>query len=124
MVLHQPDVGHHHIENVFTHRLDVTAQLQLLAVQQHHAHLPLHLLHLATLLWYRRGEEGVSKVQHGGAMWEQGVICGVEVGPGQPAGQVGLEPLHLLLLPLEKQLCSNEAFISCPVVQPGGGREV
>lgn len=68
--------------------------------------------------WYRRGVEGVSKVEHGSARWGQGVICGVEVGPGQPAGQVGLEPLHLLLLLLEEQLCSNQAFIGCPLILP------
>lgn len=50
MVLHKPDVGNHHIKNVFTHHLDVTAQVQLLAIQQHHTHLPLHFLHLATFL--------------------------------------------------------------------------
>lgn len=50
MVLHKPDVGNHHIKNVFTHHLDVTAQVQLLAIQQHHTHLPLHFFHLATFL--------------------------------------------------------------------------
>lgn len=72
---------------------------------------------------YRRGEEGVSKVEHGSASWSQGLICGVEVGPGQPADQVGLEPLHLLLLPLEEQLCSSQTFISRPLMQPTGRRE-
>lgn len=50
MVLHKPDVGNHHIKNIFTHCLDVTAQLQLLAIQQHHTNLPLHFLHLTTFL--------------------------------------------------------------------------
>lgn len=50
MVLHQPDVRHHHIQHVFAHRLDVAVQLQLLAVEQHHAHLPLHVLRFATFL--------------------------------------------------------------------------
>lgn len=79
--------------------------------------------HLGFAKWYRRGEEGVPKVEHGAASRGQGVVCGVEVGPGQPLGQVGLEPLHLLLLPLQKQLCSNQAFIGRPLVEPAGGRE-
>ncbi len=73
--------------------------------------------------WYRRGVEGVSKVKHGSARWGQGVIWGVEVRPGQPVGQVSLEPLHLLLLLLEEQLCSNQTFISCPLVLPTGARQ-
>lgn len=67
---------------------------------------------------YRRSVEWVLKVEHGSARWDQGVIYGVKVGPGQPAGQVGLEPLHLLLLLLEEQLCSSQTFISCPVILP------
>lgn len=60
MVLHQPDVGNHHIKNVFTNCLDVTAQLQLLATQKHHAHLPQHVLHLTTFLVGREKKgEGV-----------------------------------------------------------------
>lgn len=50
MVFHEPDVCHHHIKNVFTDCLDITAQLQFLAVQQHHSNLPLHVLHLTALL--------------------------------------------------------------------------
>lgn len=50
MVLHQPDVRDHHIEDVFTHCLDVAVQLQLLAVQQHHTNLPLHILRFPTFL--------------------------------------------------------------------------
>lgn len=73
--------------------------------------------------WYRRGVEGVSKVEHGSARWGQGVICGVEVSPGQPVGQVGLEPLHFLFLLLEEQLCTNQTFISCPLILPTGRRE-
>lgn len=72
--------------------------------------------------WYRRGIEGVSKVEHGSARWGQGVICGVEVGPGQPAGQVCLEPLYLLLLLLKEQLSSNQTFIS-PLILPTGTKE-
>lgn len=55
--------------------------------------------------------------------WGKWVICRVEVGPGQPAGQVGLEPLHLLLLLLEEQLCSSQISISCPLILPTGRRE-
>lgn len=73
--------------------------------------------------WYRRGVKGVSKVEHGSARWGQGFICGVQVGPGQPAGQVGLEPMHLLLLLLEEQLCSNQTFISCQLILPIGKRK-
>lgn len=72
---------------------------------------------------HRRSVEGVSKVEHRSARWGQWVICGVEVGPGQPAGQVGLEPLHLLLLLLEEQLCSSQTFISCPLILPTGRRD-
>lgn len=50
MMLHEPDVGDHHVQNVFTNRLDVAAQLQLLAVQQHHTDFPQHLLHFPTFL--------------------------------------------------------------------------
>lgn len=50
MVLHESDVRNNHIENIFTHRLDVTAQLQLLAIQEHHTNLPLHVLYLTTFL--------------------------------------------------------------------------
>lgn len=50
MVLHQPDVRHHHVQHVFAHRLDVAVQLQLLTVEQHHAHLPLHVLRFAAFL--------------------------------------------------------------------------
>lgn len=57
VVLHEPNVCDHHIKNVFTHCLDVTAQLQLLAIQQHHTHLPLHFLHLTTFL--EKKKEGV-----------------------------------------------------------------
>lgn len=61
--------------------------------------------------WNRGGVGGVSNVQHGGTRWRQGFIDGVEVGPGQPVGQVSLEPLHLLLLLLEEELGSNQTFI-------------
>lgn len=50
MVFHEPDVCNHHIKNVFTDCLDIAAQLQFLAVQQHHSNLPLHILRLTTLL--------------------------------------------------------------------------
>lgn len=60
MVLHEPDVCNYHIKNVFTDRLDVTAQLQFLAVQQHHANLPLHVLHLTTLLVGRDQNENLA----------------------------------------------------------------
>lgn len=66
MVLHQPDVRNHHVEDVFTHRLDVTVQLQLLAVQQHHANLPLHILHFTTFLVQRVGRRKRNRVlSHG-----------------------------------------------------------
>lgn len=32
MVLHKPNVSHHYIKNIFTNRLDVTAQLQFLTI--------------------------------------------------------------------------------------------
>lgn len=64
--------------------------------------------------------EGVSEIKHGGASWGQkGVVCGVQVGPGQPAGQVGLEPLNLLLLLLEEQLSSNQTFIGALILPTG-----
>lgn len=85
-------------------------------------HYHLKSKHLVFAKCCRRGVEGVSKVEHGSARWGQGVFCGVEVGPGQPAGQVGLEPLHLLLLPLEEQLCFDQTFISCPLIQPAEER--
>lgn len=47
----------HHIKHVFTDCLDVTAQFQFLAIQQHHANLPLHVLHLPTLLADRHQNE-------------------------------------------------------------------
>lgn len=50
MVFHEPDVCNHHIKNVFTDCLDIAAQLQFLAVQQHHSNLPLHILCLTALL--------------------------------------------------------------------------
>lgn len=61
MVFHQPDVRDHHVEDVFTHRLDVAVQLQLLAVQQHHANLPLHILRFTTFLAQRAKEKGVEQ---------------------------------------------------------------
>lgn len=50
MVFHEPDVCNHHIKNVFTDCLDIAAQLQFLAIQQHHSNLPLHILRLTALL--------------------------------------------------------------------------
>lgn len=61
MVLHQPDVRDHHVEDVFTHRLDVAVQLQLLAVQQHHANLPLHILRFTTFLLQKVKEKGAEQ---------------------------------------------------------------
>lgn len=63
MVLHEPDVSDHHVKDIFTHHLDVAAQLQSLAVQQHHANLPLHLLHLTTLLVGRDQNENPERVR-------------------------------------------------------------
>lgn len=57
MVLHKTDVCNYHVKNVFTDCLDITAQLQFLPVQQHHANLPLHVLRLATLLVGRDQDE-------------------------------------------------------------------
>lgn len=54
MVLHEPDVRNHHVKDIFTHGLDVTAQFQLLAIQQHHANLPLHVLSLTAFLVEKR----------------------------------------------------------------------
>lgn len=63
MVLHQPNVSDHHVKHVFTHRLDVAAQLQPLAVQQHHANLPLHVLRLTTLLVGRDQSENPERLR-------------------------------------------------------------
>lgn len=60
MVLHKPDVCNYHIKNVFTDCLDITAQLQFLSVQQHHANLPLQVLHLTTLLVGRDQNESLA----------------------------------------------------------------
>lgn len=60
MVLHKPDVCNYHIKKVFTDCFDITAQLQFLAVQQHHADLPLHLLQLIALLVGRDQNESLA----------------------------------------------------------------
>lgn len=59
MMLHKSSVSNHHVKNVFTHCLDVTAQLQLLAIEQYHTHLPLHFFHLPTFLELKNTKHGV-----------------------------------------------------------------
>lgn len=65
MVLHKPGVGDHHVQNIFTNCLDVTGQLQLLAVQQHHSHLPLHLFSLPTFLIFEKKKRNEAKIKQG-----------------------------------------------------------
>lgn len=48
MVLHEANVSHHHIKNVFANCLKVTAQLQFLPIQEHNTHLPLCFFHLVS----------------------------------------------------------------------------
>lgn len=50
MMLHETNVRHHHIENVFTNCLKITFQLQFLSIQEPHTHLPLHVFRLAPFL--------------------------------------------------------------------------
>lgn len=50
VMFHQTHVCDHHVQHVLTHSLHVTADLQLLTIQQHHKHLPQALLHLPTLI--------------------------------------------------------------------------
>lgn len=60
MVLYKADVCNNHIKNVFTDCLDIAAQLQFLAVQQHHTNLPVRVLHLTTLLVGRDHNESLA----------------------------------------------------------------
>ena len=106
---------------VFLFVMENKAEITEVDVRDHH--LESEHLEFAKCRGGGGGVEGVSKVEHGSARWGQGVFCGVEVGPGQPAGQVGLESLHLLLLPLEEQLCSDQTFISCALIQPAEEEE-
>lgn len=78
--------------------------------------------HFGFAEWYRRSVEGVSKVQHRRVRGSKGVVCRIEVSPGQPAGQVCLKPMDLVLLLLEEQLGSNQTFIS-PHILPTARRE-
>lgn len=64
MVLHEANVCNHHIKKIFTNCFDITAQLQLLAIQQHHTNLPLHILHLTTFLVGRQNEKEVISCLH------------------------------------------------------------
>lgn len=56
-MLHKPYVSYHHVKNVFTNCFDVTVQLKLLAIQEHHAHLPLDFFPLPTFLVLRKEKE-------------------------------------------------------------------
>lgn len=62
VVLHQAHVSHHHVQHVLAHRLHIAAELQTLAVQQHHPHLPLALLHLPALILGDRRREQMQRV--------------------------------------------------------------